>query len=252
MKRIIAIIICVVILCAQIGVYSAWTAEEDGYETRYYPQLYKLQSLKVIPKDDEHTATSFVTRREVIEAAYTLYFAVRPRKSSKDDYLAAEWIDVNPNTYDAYILNNVYQLGFFTGKTDENGNLYADLDSYVTCEEAVLIMLRTLNCNNFPIEYKNFDVYIEKYAKEKGWLENKILLFAQECGLINYTALYDDRVFMVPFLDLQKATEPMMFVYFVGVIDRALYMPIWNGFHGSEPSYLIDQLTESAKYNDEE
>lgn len=249
MKRIVSVI-CIFIFCIQTCVCAEWKPEEDGYETRYYPQLEKLQRLRVLPEDNERKPKSFVTRREVLEAAWTLHFVMRLDADDKANYLEVDWIDVEPNTYDAYILNDAYVENIITGKIDEKGNLYADLDSYATCEEAILMIIRALNQSS----NEGFDEkYIKKFAQANELAENNILLFAQECGLINYVAPYDDKVFFVPSVDIQEATKPMIFLDFVGVLDRALYMPIWGGYHAPEPIYLIDLFIEYEKnYEDYE
>lgn len=267
-KTITKAFIMMLVLSFSIAVNVSAFADEANYskdniknnewpymERREDIQYEHLKSLKILDENDRHLPESKVTRREVLDVLYTIYFATPYYMSYSDDNKCdTHWADVESGTNDAYLLEkNIFKL--IKGRMDDDGKLYADLDKNVTYEETVLLVLRLLNGREVNENDENtVDYIIKERSKEYNSEISPVMAFAEECGLINYIAPYDSRVSYIPVINNKYITpvseeyscrKEIDFGSFVSIIDRMLYMPRYGGDHAKEPSYFIDWVTET-------
>lgn len=231
MKKLIYLFISITFTwnCYMIPV-QAEEFSEDVYST-FQIQIERMKKFSIIPASFEGTPTSLVSRRQAIETVLRLYHGGEVLWFPSE--CMENWIDVSDNSNDAGLVNQAFGLKLFYGKETISGQKYADLDSYITVEETLLLLLRLLGQDNL-------DEIIQNTAFEQGWDKNFPFLFAQKIGLINYVTEQDLHIAPVVPMDIERSSQAITVKEFIDVVNRSLYIPIWYGYDYENPTYLIN------------
>ena len=231
MKK-IAIVIILMIL--SINIIGSATEMEPVSGSDRDTLLSNLVGMGIIDDSQTLTPDDSVSRRFVLDVLYRIYYTYTSEAEYTSVELTRDWADVSNNSRDSDLVNFMYGFEVLKGRITEDGKLYADLDSNISREEALMFFIRFLNKRN-----GNIDALIQRYAEENECSDNVICLFAQECGLINYTPAYDNSFIVAP-CDIDNPKGDISFYEIVGIVNRLLYMPMRASSYTSDYGYRAD------------
>lgn len=145
MKR-ISVFVIMILLCAEILAGVHVRAEDNDI----LESARILESMDVIRNySDKWQNSDYITRRDALEIVYIIksygrQFSVNPIYREYDELKTIKeenpgykkYIDVEPGSYDDYLVSSGESVCVFNGKVSE-GIFYADLDSNTTYNEAI-------------------------------------------------------------------------------------------------------------------
>lgn len=161
MKKFVIVFLCVGVFALtavpiQISAYDF----DDEYATAEYNAMDNLKEFDIIRDPNKWWPDEYITRRDALKMVFvsknapyetprTFFYDIEDIPDLKEQYedkdagLDFDFIDLEPGSQDELFAMSLVDLRLFTGKKTEKGTI-ADLDSYMTYEEAVVTMLRLL------------------------------------------------------------------------------------------------------------
>lgn len=185
-----------------------------------------LTKCGIVEDNESEELSSTITRREcleyIIKVAGDFYGNVSD--CSFENYGIKHFSDVQDFTYDCQLVISSYLSGILKGKTDKNGEIIADLDSYITWQEALTMLGRLFLSNVYSDEMISEDNDWYDFAVEAGIIRTSDLVFALKADQNNESVCKND---------------------FLYVLNSAMHTPRYtNTYSGIKVEYLIDDFVK--------
>ena len=118
-----------------------------------------LINCKLIDELIEESKENYVSRRNALYliSAIQINGIMEIDSESYFKQEKIEFIDVDLGTNDSKLVATTHMNGILKGRCDTNGNLVADLDSYITYKESITILLRMFEMGNLFLSSKGDD-----------------------------------------------------------------------------------------------
>lgn len=160
---------------------------------------------------------SYLTRSTMIHT----FAKIVDDNYEKYDYTDNRFADIEENNSDFKTANFALDYGIFTGKYSKNGKIIADLNSYATWREVLIVSLRCLNID--------FNAHSQE----------EILFWSQYLGLDKFSVNKENEFFKIEnILD-----ERVGYNEYCCFINRVLHTPYSSWTYGGEVTkYYIDEF----------